>query len=79
MSVLMAGASTEGAGAAVGKLAIVEAGLPVDDGAEGRGLAELEEMLAFEGAFLIDDAGDLAGTAAPPCEVEFESALDGRL
>lgn len=64
MSVLMDGAGTDGAGAATGKAATDAAGLPVDDGAEGRGLAVLDAMLALEGALLIEDAGDLEGVAA---------------
>lgn len=73
MSVLMGGASTDGVGAATGKAAIDVAGLPVEEGAEGSGLAVLEEMLAFEGALRIEDADDLLG--ADVSEADADSVL----
>lgn len=74
MSEPVGGASTEGAGALVGKAAVFAAGLPLADGALGKGLEEVDERLAFEGAFLIEDAGDLVGLVSSVAGVE--SALD---
>lgn len=70
MSELIAGVSRDGAAAVLGKLALVDAGLALEEGAEGNGLARLEEMLALEGVFLIDEAADLVDAAGSPLEVD---------
>ncbi len=60
ISVLIAGASTDGDGADVGSAALVAAGLPPAGELLDSGLAaEMDEMLALEGVFLIDGVGDL--------------------
>lgn len=77
ISLLIGGASTDGAGAAVGKLATLAAGLAEEEGALGNGLALLDVMLAFDGIVLSDEADDFVGFDAS--EDGVESVLDCRL